>query len=176
MTRTLSNSLWLISLLLLSVTAGFSWAVFDVTEDAGGGNISISGFEAFPVIGTFIGMQLVSIIAGLLVSPVFRRVIAAVLSGFAVWVFLDVLINRSERLSNKFIGILAERTGIITDPNLAGLSLATGNLFSQTLFLICVCLNLGALLLVAIISFASARKPRSDQVGDLPEDLWSNQK
>lgn len=176
MTKTRAMSGWLVSVLLVSLAAALSWQSFEVSADVGGGLIQITGFQAFPLIGTLISLQVVAVLLSLLVRPSVIRYLVIAIMPVAIWSLVDVFFNSTRQVELSFESTLAEKTGVITDSATSEfLVTSSGSLF-PSLYLVFVVVNIIVLVLVAVTApnlRSTASKP--DRL-DHPEDLWSNQK
>jgi hypothetical protein len=166
---------WLASLALLAITAGQSWQSFEVSASAGGGVIGVTGFLAFPVIGTLISLQVVIILISLLVKPRITRMLAGAVLPLVAWSFIDVLVNSPDRIQSTVMGALVEQTGVMEELTTSEfLVSSSGGPFSG-LFLVASALNA---LLLAFFAFVALRNPAVKSTkteSQLPEDLWSSQ-
>lgn len=175
MTRSQRLVTWIISLSLLAITAGQSWQSFEISESAGGGVIPISGFLAFPVIGTLIALQVVIILVSMLVKPMVTRALTAAVLPFMIWCFVDVMLTSENQVQETLTRILAEQTGVFESPATTEFLVSSSSGVFPTLFLVSVVLNAFFLILMTLVQPKSsvARGPKPDR--DLPEDLWSAQ-
>lgn len=175
MTKTRSLTLWAVSLVLLSITAGQSWASFEVSEDAGGGFLQVTGFEAFPVIATLLSVQVVAVFVSLLVRPIVTRVLSLSIALLMIWSLFDVLLNVSSQIPLTFATALANKTGVLTDPVTSDFLIGSLSSDLHWAYLVAVALNIATLVSVAIN--VSMWKPKENKrtIRDLPEDLWSSQ-
>ena len=175
MTKIQASLSWLASLAVLAITAGQSWQSFEVSASAGGDQIDVSGFLAFPVIGTLISLQVVIVLVSLLVSPLVTRFLAVAVLPLTVWNFTDVLVNSSDRIQSAVTGILAERTGVLEEVATSEfLVSSSGGTFSG-LFLVSLGLNTLLLAFFAILGLKNAATKSIRPDGQLQEDLWSSQ-
>ena len=175
MTKNRALLAWLTTLLLLLIAAGQSWQTFTVSEDVGGGDIYVTGFQAFPVIGAIIALQIVLIFVGLLVKPLITRLMIGAITPLLIWVLLDIIFNTTEQVNATFAGSLAEKTGVIADPTNSELVVASSGTIFPIVFSAFLVLNVLVLVFIAITvpKLRPATKERISR--DLPEDLWSNQ-
>jgi TRAP-type C4-dicarboxylate transport system permease small subunit len=174
-TKNQATLAWIASLALLAIAAGMNWQSFEVSMSAGGGLIEISGFLAFPIIGTLVLLQVLTLLIGLLVKPLVTRVLAGVMLPLMVWNFSDVLLNSTTRVQETLVGVLAKQTGVIEQIGDSEFLASSSIGISSSLFLVALavnCLLLAFFLLrPAIRNRAKARKGGQQQ----PEDLWSSQ-
>ncbi|MEN9954552.1 MAG: hypothetical protein RLZZ41_216 [Actinomycetota bacterium] len=176
MTKTRALSLWVLSLVLLSITAGQSWASFEVSEDVGGGFLQVTGFEAFPVIATLLSVQVVAVVVSLLVRPIVTMVLSLGIALLMIWNLFDVFLHVISQVRLTFSTALANKTGVLTDP--ANSDFLIGSLITNLhwAYLVAVVANLAILLFVASTVSVWRPKQRKRTNTDLPEDLWSSQK
>lgn len=175
MTKGQASLIWLISLVLLAVTAGQSWRSFQVSESAGGGVIHISGFLAFPVIGTLISLQIVLFLVSFLVKPLVFRVLATAVVPLLLWNFFDVLLNSASRVQATFIAALAEQTGVMESfATSEFLVSSSGGVFSL-LFLMALGVNSLLMVVFGLVPFKKQGSQDTKANQQHPEDLWSSQ-
>ena len=176
MTRNRLVGTWLVSIVILAVTAGQSWGIFEVSLEAGGASLEISGFEAFPVIGTLIGLQLIAILLSFITSPVVTRVVGAVVAGLVLFNVGDVLLNAWSMVNLSAQRDLADRTGIVQDIASSDFVIASSVSWWSSAYLIAGLLNIVVLVGITIgwKDLPSRAKSKPDR--DLPEDLWGDQK
>lgn len=175
MTRAQATLTWLVSLALLGVTAGLNWQSFEVSLSAGGGLINISGFLAFPVIGTLISLQVLTILISLLVKPLVTRVMAGLILPLMVWSFLDVLLNSTSRVQETLVGLLAEQTGVIEPIGDSEFLVSSSTGISSSLFLVALALNCLLLSYALLVRPRRTRAKAKNESQQQPEDLWSGQ-
>ena len=176
MTRSRAISSWLMSLVLLALTAGQSWQSFEVSADAGANIIGVTGFLAFPIIGTVISLQVVVVLVSLLVKPRVIRFMAGALTVLMVWNFVDVLLTASEKAQFTFERKLADQTGVLSDySNSEFLVTSSGGVF-QWLYLGSIGLNILVLASIALLSIKPTLTKSKSSEAALPEDLWSRQR
>ena len=175
MTKTQATLAWIASLALLAITAGMNWQSFEVTMSAGGGLIEISGFLAFPVIGTLVLLQVVTLLIGFLVKPLVTRVLAGVILPLMVWIFFDVLLNSTTRVQETLVGVLAEQTGVIEQVGDSEFLASSSTGVASSLFLVALSLN-SLLLAVVLLRPAKRNRTKARKGGQQqPVDLWSSQ-
>jgi hypothetical protein len=164
------------SLVLLALTAGQSWQSFEVSADAGANIIGVTGFLAFPIIGTVISLQVVVVLVSLLVKPRVIRFMAGALTVLMVWNFVDVLLTASEKAQFTFERKLADQTGVLSDySNSEFLVTSSGGVF-QWLYLGSIGLNILVLASIALLSIKPTLTKSKSSEAALPEDLWSRQR
>ena len=175
MTRSRSIALWLLSLMLLAISAGQSWNSFELSDEVGGGIVEVSGFEAFPVIGALLALQVVAALLSFLVRPMLTRFISIAITPLMLWNLIDVLSNSASQVQLTFVRALAEQTGVLADSASSGFLIASSGGVFSFLYLGCLVLNVLVLVSVAVTAthFKSQSKQRVER--NLPEDLWSSQ-
>lgn len=176
MTRTRSLTFWALSLVFLAVTASQSWSSFEVSEDAGGGFLQVTGLEAFPVISTLLSVQVVAVVVSLLLRPIVTTVLSLGIALLMIWNLFDVFLNTTSQVRSTFAMALANKTGVITDPANSDFLVGTSSSNVHWAYLVAVVVNLAILIFAA--ATVSQWKPKTKrQIGrELPEDLWSSQK
>ena len=174
MKRTRVLLIWLFSSGLVALTAAQSWQSFEVSESAGGGVIQITGFLAFPVIGTLISLQVVIILVSLLVKPIVARILAAATLPLMIWAFFDVVLTSEKQVRETLVSVLAAQTGVVQDLSTSEFLVSSSVSVFTTLFLITLALNALVLAILALIPIKH-QKPKATKSNQEPEDLWSSQ-
>ena len=176
MTKGKIAAIWLSSIAVLAVVAGQGWGVFEISAEAGGTTLVISGFAAFPIIGTIIGLQLISLLIGFLTKPIATRLFSLLLAGLMIWHGIGVGVSASEQVAQTAERELATRTGVLQNLTSSDFILSSDFSFWPFLYLVAVVLNFAVLASQASNFLAKASSPKAESVDDLPEDLWSGQK
>ena len=174
MTRAKVLLSWLFSTGLVAITAAQSWQSFEVSESAGGGVIQITGFLAFPVIGTLIPLQVVIILVSLLVKPIVTRILAAATLPLMIWSFFEVALTSELQVRETLVSVLAAQTGVVQDLSTSEFLASSSVSVFTTLYLISVALNALVLAFLALIP-VKHEKPKAAKSKREPEDLWSSQ-
>ena len=175
MTRVQASLSWFASLALLAITAGQSWQSYEVSDSAGGGVIQISGFLAFPVIGTLLSLQVVTLLTSLLVKPLVIRVLTGSLLPLLVWNFFDVLLNSHDQIQSTVMRLLADQTGVLEEVSTSEFLVSSSDNVFPGAYLLAVALNGLFLAYFALVGLKSpAIKPTKTKI-QLPQDLWSSQ-
>lgn len=176
MTRNRLLTTWLLSILVFAISAGQSWASFEVSMEAGGGVLEVTGYSAFPVLGTLVGLQLLAVLLSLLTKPVVTRYVSAAIAALMTWNLFFVSTTSSAQISLTAQRELADKTGVLQDLASSDFLVSSAVSLWSGIFLVAVVLNILALGMVALLlqerSLASMAK--RDRV--LPEDLWGDQK
>lgn len=174
MTRTKVLLSWLFSTSLVAITAAQSWQSFELSESAGGGVIQITGFLAFPVIGTLISLQVVIILVSLLVKPIVTRILAAATLLLMIWSFFEVVLTSELQVRETLVSALAAQTGVVQDLSTSEFLASSSVSVFTTLYLITAALNAFVLAFLALIPIKH-QKPKAAKSNQEPEDLWSSQ-
>ena len=174
MTRTKVLLSWLLSGGLVAITAAQSWQSFELSESAGGGVIQITGFLAFPVIGTLISLQVVMILASLLVKPIVTRILATATLPLMIWIFFEVLLTSEIQVRETLVTVLATQTGVVQELSSSEFIMSSSVGVFTMLFLITAALNALVLAFLVLKPFQH-QKPKASKSKREPEDLWSSQ-
>ena len=174
MTRTKVLLSWLFSTGLVAITAAQSWQSFEVSESAGGGVIQITGFLAFPVIGTLISLQVVIILVSLLVKPIVTRILAAATLPLMIWSFFEVVLTSGNQVREILVSVLAAQTGVVQDLSTSEFLASSSVSVFTSLYLISAALNALVLAFLALIP-VKHEKPKAAKSKREPEELWSSQ-
>ena len=174
MTRARVLLSWLFSTGLVAITAAQSWQSFEVSEIAGGGVIQITGFLAFPVIGTLMSLQIVIILVSLLVKPIVTRILAATTLPLMIWSFFEVVLTSELQVRETLVSVLAAQTGVVQNLSTSEFLASSSVSVFTTLYLISAALNALVLAFLALIP-VKHEKPKAAKSKREPEDLWSSQ-
>lgn len=166
----------MLTLAVMVLTAAQSWASYQVSAEAGGGTLSVTGLEAFPAAGTLISLQFLTVIAGLLIRNLFLRIVAGVLIPVMSWNFVDVFVNANDQVQLTATRILADQTGILQGPGSSEFLLASSNNLFSWGYLAALVLNILTLMLVTLFPTKPKKYTFSAKTENSPEDFWSNQR
>ena len=176
MTKARALGAWAFTLVLLAISAAQAWGLYSISADAGGGSLSVSGFAAFPVIGTLLALQVVTVLVSLLVGPLVIRLLAGALIPFMAWNVVDVFLNATSQIQLTVTQVLADQTGVIQDiSSNQFLVESSSNLFSWG-YLVASGLNILVLSLLVAVTLKPKVAKTVRKIDKLPEDLWSDQR
>ena len=175
MTRTQSLLGWLFSIGLVAITAAQGWQSFVVSESAGGGVIQISGFLAFPIIGTMVSLQVVIILVSLLVKPMVTRILAATALPLMIWILFDVLLTSEDQVQGTLMRVVASQTGVVQELSSSEFLVSSSAGVFTTLFLLSAALNALVLAVMALMPIKHQKPAAAKSKREQPEDLWSSQ-
>lgn len=175
MTRTKVLLSWLFSTGLVAITAAQTWQSFEVSESAGGGVIQITGFLAFPVIGTLISLQVLMILVSLLVNQIVTRILAAAALPLMIWSFIEVLLTADIQIRETLISVLADQTGVVQELSTSEFLVSSSVGVFTTLFLISTALNAIVLAFLAMVPIKLQKPKAAKSKREQPEDLWISQ-
>lgn len=175
MTRTQSLLGWLFSIGLVAITAAQGWQSFEVSESAGGGVIQISGFLAFPIIGTMVSLQVVIILVSLLVKPMVTRILAATALPLMIWILFDVLLTSEDQVQGTLMRVVASQTGVVQELSSSEFLVSSSAGVFTTLFILSAALNALVLAVMALMPIKHQKPAAAKSKREQPEDLWSSQ-
>jgi hypothetical protein len=174
-TRTKVLLSWLFSTGLVAITAAQTWQSFEVSESAGGGVIQITGFLAFPVIGTLISLQVLMILVSLLVNQIVTRILAAAALPLMIWSFIEVLLTADIQIRETLISVLADQTGVVQELSTSEFLVSSSVGVFTTLFVISTALNALFLAFLALAPIKLQKPKAAKSKREQPEDLWISQ-
>ena len=168
--------IWLLSILAVAISAGQNWGSFEVSLAAGGGTFGVSGYAAFPVLGTFLGLQLIAVLLSLLSRPIVTRFLSSAIAIVMAWSVFLVLTSASEQIFLTAQRELAEKTGVLQDLASSDFLISSAVSSWSVVYLAAGLLNIIILGMVALLwrERSVATKARRDV--EQPEDLWGDQK
>jgi hypothetical protein len=175
LTRAQALLIWLVSTSLVCLTAAQSWQSFEVSESAGGEQIQVTGFLAFPVIGTLISLQVVMILVSLLVNPIVTRILAAAALPLIIWSYFEVLLTADIQVRETLISVLADQTGVVQELSTSEFLVSSSVGVFTTLFLISTALNAIVLAFLAMVPIKLQKPKAAKSKREQPEDLWISQ-
>jgi hypothetical protein len=169
-------SIQMISLLFLAVLASMNWATVDVSGALSGKPIGVSGFAAFPPIGSLLTLQLVILGLSIFLSGWAIRLLTASLVPLMTWLLFLIGSTASEAVSREVSRLVLESTGVAGA--LAQQEFVQVGQLNLSWVLFAVALGCNILVLVAsalIPRVAISRKSVSRKMAE-PEDLWGSQR
>jgi uncharacterized membrane protein YedE/YeeE len=144
--------------------------------EAGGGVLEVTGYSAFPVLGTLVGLQLLAVLLSLLTKPVVTRYVSAAIAALMTWNLFFVSTTSSAQISLTAQRELADKTGVLQDLASSDFLVSSAVSLWSGFFLVAVFLNILALGMVALLLQERSVAPMAKRDRDLPEDLWGDQK
>jgi len=167
---------WLLSILLVAISAGLSWGNFEVSLQAGGGTLEITGYNAFPILGTLVGLQLVAVLLSLLTRPFVTRFVSLAIALLMSWSLFLVLTSSPKQIILTAQRELADKTGVLQDLASSDFLISSAVGLWSVLYLFAGLLNTLTLVIVALFWRERSVPKRAKNERDLPEDLWGDQK
>jgi hypothetical protein len=169
-------AIWLFSIVALAIFAGQNWGSFEVSLAAGGGTLGVSGYAAFPVLGTLVGLQLIAVLLSLLSRPIVSRFLSSAIAIVMAWSVFLVLTSASEQIFFTAQRELAEKTGVLQDLASSDFVISSAVSSWSVVYLAAGSLNIIILGMIALFwrERSVAKKAKRDV--EQPEDLWGDQK
>jgi hypothetical protein len=174
-TRRLSL-VWLLTILLLSILAGFSWVDLTLSPASGGQLIEVTGFLVFPVISALLLFQGSALLAAFFTPPLVGRVIAAIQLPIVIWHGVVVFTTIQSALQNAVATEITEATGVVGVASQAQLIETALDNNIWYVYLAVLVLNLAALAARSLISKPGTTKKSTSAIQDDSEDLWETQR
>jgi len=168
--------LWLASVILLSALAAQSWGSFELSSEAGGGVLQVSGFVAIPIIGTLLILQVICVSISFLVPILINRVLSATLATMILWNLADVFLNSTSHVQLALVRLVADKTGVIQEIASNGFIVSTSAGPYALLYVLAAALNIFVLLrFVLSPQKRTSSRTLGERSHNLPEDIWANQ-
>lgn len=167
---------WLASILLLTVFAGVSWLNLELTPEAGGQAIELTGYLVFPVISALILLQAAALLVTFLTPVLVGRVIAAVLVPVMVIHATYVVVSLQSAVQNAVAVQVAEITGVVgftSQEQFVAFALDT---YMWVAYLLAVAVNVAVLLAKAVLKLSPAVSRTPQDLASDADDLWEAQK
>jgi hypothetical protein len=167
---------WLLTILLLTILAGFSWVDLTLSPASGGQLIEVTGFLVFPVISALLLFQGSALLAAFFTPPLVGRVIAAIQLPIVIWHGVVVFTTIQSALQNAVATEITEATGVVGVASQAQLIETALDNNIWYVYLAVLVLNLAALAARSLISKPGTTKKSTSSIQDDSEDLWETQR
>ena len=175
MNRKFLNGIWFLTVLLLTLVAGFSWVDVLLSPASGGQAIQVTGYTTFPIISALVLLQGASLLAAIFTPAVVAKAIAALQLPIIAWHLFVVITSAEEAAQLAVAGEITKATGVegvASQAQLVELAL-DNNLWYIYAGLLAV--NLAVLVALVFAKTPTFRaKVESSQVQD-PGELWESQ-
>lgn len=170
------SALWLLTILILTVLAGFSWIDLTLSPASGGQQIQVTGFVVFPIISALLLLQASALLAAFFTPSVVGRLISAVLVPIVTWHAIVVLTTIQPALQDAVAAEITKATGVVGVSSQAQLvELALDNNLWY-LYLAVLVLNILALVGRALVNKPKSKSPSTSATLEDSDDLWENQR
>lgn len=170
------SALWLLTILILTVLAGFSWIDLTLSPASGGQQIQVTGFVVFPIISALLLLQASALLAAFFTPSVVGRLISAVLVPIVTWHAIVVLTTIQPALQDAVAAEITKATGVVGVSSQAQLvELALDNNLWY-LYLAVLVLNILALVGRALVNKPKSKTPSTSATLEDSDDLWENQR
>lgn len=171
-----ASLIWLLTILVLTVVAGFSWVNLTLSPASGGQQIQVTGYLVFPIISALMLLQGSALLAAFFTPPLVGRVIAAVLVPIVAWHGIVVLTTVQQSLQDAVAVEITGATGVVGFASQAQLVETALDSNLWYVYLAVLALNVLALFARALVRKPAARKPAGDPASEDSDDLWENQR
>jgi len=167
---------WLATILLLSVFAGFSWQNAQLTPEAGGQGVEITGYSAFPIISALVLLQAASMLASFLTPVIVGRWIAGLLSLLMLGHAVLLTLTLDAGIQSSLARLLSEITGVSGSASQIQFVVSLDSSFLWVGYLAAVAINVIFLVGKALLNLKPTQKSSSVKQLDEAGDLWESQK
>jgi hypothetical protein len=167
---------WLGSILLLSIFAGFSWLTVELTLDAGGQSIDVTGYSAFPVISALMLLQTASLLASFFTPTLVSRWIAGLLAPVMLGHGLLLVSGLEAAIETSLTGSISQITGVAGVSSQLPFIATAANTYLWVGYLAAMGLNVALLLIKAFLDVVPAKKTEAASPSGDAGDLWESQK
>ena len=164
------------SLLVLAVLASMNWATVDVSSALSGKPIAVTGFAAFPPIGSLLTLQLVILGLSIFLSGWAIRLLTASMVPLMTWFLFLIGSTASEAVSREVSRLVLESTGVagvLAQQEFVQVSQLNLN---WVLFAVALGCNILVLTASALIPRAASSRKSVSRKKSVPEDLWGSQR
>ena len=173
--RNLSLS-WLASILLLSVSAGLSWQELQLTPQAGGQSIQVTGYSVFPIITALILLQAAALLASFFTPPKVGRWISGLLIPAMLAHALLVAIDLETSIQESIAGSISAITGVAgSDSQIQFVASSIGT-YLWVGYLLAIGLNVVLLAGHAFLKLSPTKRTSNAVQNVDTDDLWESQK
>jgi hypothetical protein len=167
--------IWLATILLLTVTAGFSWVDLTLSPASGGQSIQVTGFLVFPIISALLLLQGSALLAASFTPPLVGRVVAAVQIPIVAWHAFAVFTTIAQSLQDAVAAEITKATGVVGVSSQA--QLVETALDTNIWYVYSALLALNTLALVARVLVNSPQKVSTSEASlEDSDSLWENQR
>jgi hypothetical protein len=165
-----------VSLLVLAVLASMNWATVDVSRALSGKPIAVTGFVAFPPIGSLLTLQLVILGLSIFLSGWAIRLLTASMVPLMTWLLFLIGSTAREAVSREVSRLVLESTGVagvLAQQEFVQVSQLN---FNWVLFAVALGCNILVLTASALIPRAASSRKSVSRKMSVPEDLWGSQR
>jgi fatty acid desaturase len=167
---------WLTSILLLSVSAGLSWHQIQLTPDAGGQSIEVTGFSAFPIISALILLQAAALLASFFAPAAVGRWSAGLMVPAMLAHAFLVGFGVQSSVQDSITGSISEITGVAGSASQMQFVASSNSTYLWIGYLLAIGLNIALLAAKAFLSLEPSKKTSNVEPSEEIEDLWESQK
>jgi hypothetical protein len=167
---------WLGSVLILSVFAGLNWLEVQLTPDAGGQLIEITGYVASPIISALILLQAASLLTSFFTPTLVGRWIAGLLAPVMLGHAILLTIGLQNSIEGSLAGAITEITGVAGASSQLQFVAESSNTYFWVGYLLAILLNVAVLAGKALLNVGPAKKAKEPVNSDDASDLWESQK
>jgi hypothetical protein len=167
---------WLATILLLAIFAGVSWVDLELTAEAGGLQIPITGYLVFPIISALVLLQAAALLASFFTPAIVGRFIALVLlpiQGWHLWMVVGSIANSFQVAISAQI---ADATGVVGASSQSQLVASSLDTLLWYGYILALALNILVLAVKAFRRLEPAKKRDNPGTPNDPMDLWESQK
>jgi hypothetical protein len=173
--RSRAYTIWAASLISTLIVAATNWQSVLLTEEVGGAEIAVSGFDTLPILSALLLLQGSAIFVGILTRQMVGRVLAGVMAAVMLWQLVSFFLEVTTALGVATERKITELTGIAGLASQQEIVLQAEQGLGYSLYPIAVIFNFLILVFIASKEFETPnRTPRSEAPID-SLDLWDEQ-
>ena len=176
MTKFTALSLQALSLLVLGIVASMNWASVELTVQLEVAPIGVTGFDAFPAIGSLMTLQVATMVLASFLSGWVPRLLSAIMVPFMSWLLVLVQGTANAAIDQEVSRVVLESTGLAGELGQQELIQSSDQNSLWVIFTIALGLNI----LILVGKAAWSPGPRSaksrSRENSVLEDLWSSQR
>lgn len=170
------SAVWLATILMITVLAGFSWIDLTLSPASGGQQIVVTGFLVFPIISAMLLLQGAALLAAFFIPPLIGKLVAAAQVPLVGWHAVVVLTTIQQSLQEAVALEITKATGVVGVASQAQLVETALDNNIWYVYLAVLVINIGVLIARSVVKNAPVKKLSAAAPVDDADDLWENQR
>jgi hypothetical protein len=170
------SGIWLLTILLLTILAGFSWVDLTLSLASGGQRIEVTGFLVFPVISALLLLQGSALLAAFFTPPLVGKIIGAVQVPIVLWHGFVVLTTIQQSIQDAVAAEITKATGVVGVASQAQLVESAMDNNVWYIYLAALALNALALVVRAMVGKPKEKIDSGASSLNDADDLWDSQR
>jgi hypothetical protein len=176
LTRFTAFSIQALSLLVLGIVASMNWASIELTAQLEVAPIGVTGFAAFPAIGSLIALQAASMFLSTQIAGWVPRLLCASLVPLMSWLLVVVLETANAAIDQEVSRVVLESTGLAGELGQQEIIQSSEQSLVVVIFAVALVVNILILAAKAVWSPGHMSSKSRSREAYVSEDLWSSQR